>query len=173
MIIEESNFRVAVGVVAEDAVFESRGVATGEVSVHGAPCGGVKRLVVEVHRRVGGLPQRALVGGTMTSAGCDKFKVEVGLSGPISLGEAPSCEGSFGRALVPGLPDEFGDAVVAGLLREAGRGGTLVVDRAAYDPVESSSTAFGVASALLAFVLNLERVEDAEMPVRGKLKEFV
>ncbi|WP_188197808.1 hypothetical protein [Nonomuraea sp. SYSU D8015] len=158
-------------VLAEDEVtaFAGRDVTVAHVPAKPSPLRGVKRASIEFHRRVGGLPQRAMLGGTMTWSGGDELRVEVRTSGRIDLDAAPSYEGALGHPLVPGLPGEFGAAVMAALLAEADQAGTMVVDRAAYDPVESSIVAFGAAAVLLAAVL---RGTDSGTAVRAKLEEF-
>jgi hypothetical protein len=108
----------------------------------------------------------------MTSSRGDRLTVEVRTSGQMALDQSPSYSGSFGHPLIPGLPDEFGAAVMAGLLGEAENAGTLVVDRAAYDLVESSSASFRTAAILLAVVLNLDPSDNAEASVRTKLEEL-
>ncbi|MGP4104487.1 hypothetical protein [Nonomuraea sp. KM90] len=168
MIIEQGNIRVAV-LADEVMALAGREVTVTLVPAKPAARPGVRRASVEFHRRVGGLPQRAMLGGTMTWSGGDALRVEVLTCGRIELDAAPSYAGALGRPLVPGLPAEFCAAVTAGLLAEADQAGTMVVDRAAYDPVESSIVAFRAAAVLLAAVL---LGSDSGTAIRAKLEKF-
>lgn len=172
MIIEHGGLRVSVAAGAWDARFASGHALVGEAPAPAAARPGTKRAAVELHRRVGGLPQRALLGGTMRRSDGDRLTARVLTSGRIALDEAPACPGSFGRPLVPGLPEEFGGAVLAGLLRQARCAGSIVVDRAAYDPVESSAVAFDAAAVVLARVLALPDERDTEAAIRMTLDDL-
>ena len=131
-----------------------------------------RRALVEVHHRVGGNPQRALVGGVLLPAAGDALELEVRLSGSITLGATPSYQGALGRHLVPGLPDEIGGAVEVALFAGIKCAGHFTVDRAAYDEVESSSHIFGVAAGLLALVLAFDSPEAAEAAVQDNLRSW-
>lgn len=110
------------------------------------------RATVEILRHAGGLMPRALVGGAFTPSTDSRLAIEVATSGQNVSG-APTCPSQLGKPLVPGLPDEFALSVIDGLIRRAPQGGRIVVDRAAFDPVESSPLAFELAAELLAVVL--------------------
>ena len=110
------------------------------------------RCVVEILRHGGGLMPRALLGGYYTPGRADELVIEVGVSGSVAAG-TPTCASALARPLVPGLPIEFARSVEAGLLRSALPPGIVVVDRAAFDPVESSPLAFELAAELLAVAL--------------------
>ena len=71
------------------------------------------RGTVEVYRAVGGLPQRALIGGQLRATEDGRSTVQVLLADrPAEDPETPTCPGELGRDLVPGLPSEFAGAVV-------------------------------------------------------------
>jgi hypothetical protein len=110
------------------------------------------RAVVEILRRGGGLMPRALLGATFTPTGSTEMLITVRTSGPNAAGE-PSCVSQLAGDLVPGLPDEFGHAVVEGIAKKALLPGRFEIDRSAFDPVESSPFAFGLAADILAVVL--------------------
>jgi hypothetical protein len=112
------------------------------------------RAVVEIVRHAGGLMPRALLGGAFTpSEGEADLLIEVQTSGEDSTG-TPSCRSRLWTPLIPGLPDEFAQPVVDGFIRRPLPAGRIVVDRAAFDPVESSPLAFELAAELLAIVLH-------------------
>lgn len=112
------------------------------------------RAVVEIVRHGGGLMPRALLGGAFTPSedGADLL-IEVQTSGEDCTGK-PSCKSRLWTLLIPGLPDEFAQSVVDGFIRRPLPAGRIVVDRAAFDPVESSPLAFELAAELLAIVLH-------------------
>lgn len=101
---------------------------------------------------------RALLGAAYTPGGGGELLIEAQTSG-VSTSGNPSCRSQLSRALVPGLPDEFARSVVDGLVRRALPGGRITVDRAAFDPVESSPLAFELAAELLATVLYAASME--------------
>jgi hypothetical protein len=169
MIIEVGNRRAAIHLDVESARYAVDHETRQAECVSGNPLTGEKRAVVEVHHRVGGNPQRALLGALLTPGPTDELDVVVGLSGAITNGATPSCPGSLGRDLVPGLPDEFGSAVIETLSSALQIPGVLAVDRAAYDEVESSSRMFGVAAAVLAAVLGCQSVDQVDDAVRRQL----
>jgi hypothetical protein len=112
------------------------------------------RAVVEIVRHHGGMMPRALLGGAFTpSENKADLLVEVQTSGAGSSGK-PSCKSQLWTPLIPGLPDEFAQSVVDGFIRRPLPAGRVVVDRAAFDPVESSPLAFELAAELLATVLH-------------------
>ncbi|HEU5158122.1 MAG TPA: hypothetical protein VFU43_14085 [Streptosporangiaceae bacterium] len=121
---------------------------------------GRSRVVVEVFRATSGITPRALVGGELALAGRDSLKVRVAQSSSaMTLGAEKTCPSKFAGSLVPGLPSEFAQATLDGLVRVPANwpsGGLLVVDRGAYDEVESSSLAFEIASGLLVLSLLAE-----------------
>lgn len=107
------------------------------------------RLVVEVKQPRGGHNARALLGGELHDA--EQIVLRVAQSSPTGLGAQASCHAQLGRDLVPGLPPEFAGPTLGALdQRIADLGsGEIVIDRAAYDEVDSSPFAFERASILL------------------------
>lgn len=127
------------------------------------------RASVEILRQGGGLMPRALVGGSYTP-GNGELLIEVQSSGEHADGNA-SCVSQLSRSLVPGLPDEFSQSVIDGLVRRPLPSGRILVDRAAFDPVESSPLAFELAAELLASVLYAVSAElDVEQTAREALE---
>jgi hypothetical protein len=111
------------------------------------------RAAVETLRQAGGLRPRALIGGYFTPRPDHSDVVfEVGVSG-VDLNGDPKVVSQLWDPLMLGLPAEFADAVVDGLRRRPLPAGRLVVDRAGYDPVDSSPLAFELSAELLATVL--------------------
>lgn len=156
MIISIGARQASVIVDEPTAVFEP--VASSERSVVAAPsdpAARTARATVEILRQGGGLMPRALVGGAFTPGTDSRLVVGVMTSGPAVSG-SPSCKSQLASPLVPGLPDEFASSVVDGLVRRALPSGRVVVDRAAFDAVESSPMAFELAAELLAIVLATE-----------------
>jgi hypothetical protein len=130
------------------------------------------RCVVEILRHGGGLMPRALLGGHYAPGGSDELTVELGTSGSAVHG-TPTCSSALARLLVPGLPLEFAHSVEAGLLRRPLPPGFVVVDRAAFDPVESSPLAFGLAAELLAVALGAMAAGQAvDDPVRAAVEAW-
>ncbi|HWD03250.1 MAG TPA: hypothetical protein VG674_12445 [Amycolatopsis sp.] len=114
------------------------------------------RATVEILRHFGGLMPRALVGGVFTPWADPLLLIEVMTSGP-GLSSTPTGMSQLAKKrLTPGLADEFAPSVVEGTARRALPGGRVVVDRAAFDAVESSAQAFELAAELLAVVLEAE-----------------
>lgn len=172
MIVELGNRRAAIHLDVEAARYGADHEARQARHLAGSGLTDEKRAVVEVHHRVGGNPQRALLGAVLESGPADELSIRVGLSGTITNGAVPSCPGSLGRDLVPGLPDEFGLAVAEALSFGLHIPGVLTVDRAAYDEVESSRRIFGIAAAVLAVVLNCESAAEVEDAVRKQLESW-
>ncbi len=115
--------------------------------------GSAVRAVVEIHRALGGMIMRALLGGEFTpdpEATTTAFVVPHG--GELTFGASADCASELGRPLVAGLPQDFADAVLLGLSGDASAAlpaGPLCIDRAAVDEVGSSETAFRLAADLL------------------------
>lgn len=115
---------------------------------------------------------RALLGGVYAPGGENELVIEVGTSGPSFAG-APTCASQLWRPLVPGLPEEFALPSVNGLLRIALPPGRVVLDRAAFDPVESSPLAFELAAELLALVLGaMSTGQDIENVTRSAIEAW-
>jgi hypothetical protein len=131
------------------------------------------RAVVEIVRHGGGLMPRALLGGAFTPRedGAELL-IEVQTSGEGGTGK-PSCKSRLWTPLVPGLPGEFVQSVVDGFIRRPTPAGRIVVDRAAFDPVESSTMAFELAAELLAIVLHAMLVgREVEKSARAAIEAW-
>ena len=115
-----------------------------------------RRAVVELAHKVSGNPQHALLGGVWLAREGASLEVLVPTGIPTLPTSDAWCTGPLGRSLIPGLPDEFALAVRATLEAAIPVPGVLTVDRAAYDPVESSPAAFRTAATVLAAVLMAE-----------------
>jgi hypothetical protein len=131
--------------------------AAGQPGPIGAPA---VRTVVELWHNVGGMIQRALLGGefvvggiTGVPAGLVAFTATIG--GPFDTAAPASCASALGRALIAGLPAEFGESVLSGLQTATTQlpVGVLIIDRAGYDAVGSSKRAFRLSAGLLVDVL--------------------
>ena len=115
------------------------------------------RAVVEIKRNLGGMIMRALLGGSYLPGGHQaRYEVCVD-SRPFDSGVAATCDSDLGIALSPGLPADFAHAALSGVMSSAPGlplpAGALRVDRAAYDLMGSSDSAFQQAGALLRQVL--------------------
>ncbi|QKV78283.1 hypothetical protein [Amycolatopsis sp. Hca4] len=111
------------------------------------------RMHVEVLRRFGGLAPRALVGGQFTPGQGDQtqFAVAVATFGLFDADEEPTCTSELWKEpFTVGLPIEFARAVSSALSEGPGLpSGTLAIDRAGFDLVNSSEMIFGQATAVL------------------------
>lgn len=116
------------------------------------------RAVVEVAALTGGVRPRGLIGGSFTPAATDQLALHVHHTGALGFGVPPDCPSLLsGRPLVVGLPAQFAEAAIDGLVRVTCRtslpSGTLTVDRAGHDEVESSQVVFEKAAGILRCVL--------------------
>lgn len=128
------------------------------------------RVLVEILRQGGGMMPRALLGGEFTPSESGELLVELYTSQDVLHGE-PTCISGLSSSLVPGLPEEFAAAVLRALVCENLSSGRLVVDRAAFDPVESSPFVFGLASHLLSVALaSIYNGTDLEADVISELE---
>lgn len=174
MIIDTGNFSIAVETDVPGAQLDGLSHASGGFPTDGTSVDVARRAVVEARRRVGGLPQHALLGGVMhppKSPG--RLHVEVTLTGAMSTDPAtdpPSRSFLLGPELTPGLPQEFGGGALSGLLGSAVRSGFVSIDRGAYHPVESSHVSFSMAGSVLMVVLQTENRADIEARVRTLLE---
>jgi hypothetical protein len=164
MIFEQGPLRISILPEVIDAVLGAADFARVEVPVsRSATCG--QRVVVEIHRRVGGLPQRALIGGSFEPAADGRLSILAGLSGPTTSDRGAACQGNLGRELVRGLPSEFASSVIVGLLQRNLPSGLITIDRGAFDPVESSGVAFTLAASVLAEVVQADSLDGVEQRV--------
>ena len=110
------------------------------------------RMHVEVLRRFGGLAPRALVGGQFVPgrSGQTQFAVAVATFG-LFADDEPTCPSELWKEpFTVGLPSEFARTVASALDEGPGLpAGTLTIDRAGFDLVNSSETIFGQAAAVL------------------------
>lgn len=104
------------------------------------------RMYVEVLRRFGGIAPRALLGAQFVPGQGNRTHINVGVS-TFGMFDAdqPTCPSVlWNQPFTIGLPDEFARAVASSL----GKGpalpaGTLTIDRAGFDLVNSSEMIFG------------------------------
>jgi hypothetical protein len=131
------------------------------------------RAVVEILRQNGGLAPRALVGGIFVpSDGSLTVKVGSARDAPAS---PATCKSQLWRQpFVAGLPEEFAGPVMTGIVRRPRLpSGDLSIDRAGYDPVESSPFAFELAAELLCVVLAAQLAgQDVESAVRDTVASW-
>ena len=111
-----------------------------------------RRAVVEL-RQFSGQAPHALLGGVFHP---DEAGLRVRVAS-TSATHRRTCRSQLRRRrLIPGLPPEFGAAAADGLLRTIELGpGVLTVDRAGYDPVETSQAIVELAAEILGRVLSL------------------
>ena len=121
MIVDEGDVRIAFLRDVPEARYEPTDTASASLPVRsrrplGAGLSGA-RGTVEVYRAVGGLAQRALIGGQLRATEDGRSTVQVLLADrPAEDPETPTCPGELGRDLVPGLPSEFAGAVQSSAL---------------------------------------------------------
>ncbi|UJP40992.1 hypothetical protein [Cellulomonas palmilytica] len=113
---------------------------------------GNARCVVETLRLGGGQMPRALLGGSYAPDLSGRLVIEVETSG-VDIGGDAACASRLSSTLVRGLPLEFALSAQNGLLRSGLGSGLVRIDRAGFDPVESSGLAFELTAELLAVVL--------------------
>lgn len=111
------------------------------------------RMHVEVLRRFGGLAPRALVGGQFVPGQGDQTQFAVALAtfGLFDADDEPTCPSELWKEpFTVGLPSEFARAVASALSEGPGLpAGTLTIDRAGFDLVNSSEIIFAQAAAVL------------------------
>jgi len=129
------------------------------------------RMHVEVLRRFGGIAPRALIGAQFIPGRGTRTQINVGVAafGLFDADGQPTCPGVlWNQPFTIGLPDEFAQAA-AGALGEgpALPAGTLTVDRAGFDLINSSEMIFEQAAAALKTVLAARLSgQDAETAAR-------
>lgn len=169
MIIEEGALRVAVlPDLAEAGSTSFDSAATVDIPVERSGTTG-QRAVVEIHRRIGGLPQRALIGGYFEPSDDGRLAIALELTRFQAVAEGATCPGQFGRNLARGIPGEFAPGVLTGCLQQNLPAGLLRLDRGAFDPVDSSIAAFSFAARVLAEVVQAVGFDDVEPRVRALL----
>ncbi len=135
------------------------------------------RIHVESLRRFGGLTPRALIGGQFVPGPGDRTEISVGVAGfgLFDADDEPTCpSGLWSQPFTIGLPGEFAGPVAKAL----GEGtrlppGTLTIDRAGFDLMNSSEMIFAqtvsVLQAVLAARLGGEDVDEA---ARGVMRAW-
>jgi hypothetical protein len=124
------------------------------------------RAVDELSLTLGGKRLRALLGANFLpdpSVVTTTFEVGTGLQ--LGWGATTSCVSELGSLLVPCLPSDFADAVLDGLCVASASSslpsGTMHVDRAGHEEVDSSAKAVDLAASLLHSVITaLVRKQD-------------
>jgi hypothetical protein len=113
------------------------------------PC----RVLVELRRFHGGLAPHVILGAGYRPGG-DTLIANVATG--VVDGARRTCRSRLGRRkLIPGLPAELAESVVGGLVRSVDLGaGVITVDRAAFDPVETSPLIVELAAEILGKVLS-------------------
>ncbi|WP_414936207.1 hypothetical protein [Amycolatopsis sp. cmx-11-51] len=135
------------------------------------------RLHLEALRRLGGLSPRALIGGQFVPGPGDRTQISVGVAGFGLFGaeDEPTCASRlWNQPFTIGLPSEFARSVA----RTLGEGpqlpsGMLTIDRAGFDPMNSSEMVFAQTASVLQAVL-VARVggEDADEAARAVVRTW-
>jgi hypothetical protein len=115
---------------------------------------GEVRALVEVQRRFGGLAPRALLGGKFVPSRMGRSPIQVGFGSSQEIEHWPSH--LWKKPFVLGLPESFAAAVLHSVATLDGLSfscGTLIIDQAGFDPVESAPPVFGQAAMVLAYAL--------------------
>jgi hypothetical protein len=111
------------------------------------------RMHIEVLRRMGGLAPRALLGGQFVPGQGKEtqFAVAVATFGLFDADEEPTCPSVlWNQPFTVGLPSEFAQAVAGAMSKgPALPAGTLTIDRAGFDLVNSSEMIFEQTTAVL------------------------
>jgi hypothetical protein len=157
--------------VPGEAQYEQEGLLTGRRE--GGPLGRRSgssrevRALVEVQRRFGGLAPRAVLGGKLVTADTDEILVEVVYGSDSGSGFLSS--ELWNKPLTVGLPKSFASAALQAIVsmdNSSLLNGTLLVDRAGFDAVESAEPIFSQAATVLVHVLAaLLRGSDVEKAV--------
>jgi hypothetical protein len=171
MIVEEGAHRVSLSADEQRAAYH--GVSVQLVTISATPKSGpVRRCLVELHHRMSGHPQRALLGATLVPRNRKSLAISIPMSGKLTLGAKTTCPSRLDRRLVPGLPDEFTEAVLEGISLPDLPAGELIVDRAAYDEVASSPFAFRHVAELVAVLLARWGSDQVGEEVRRQMRSW-
>jgi hypothetical protein len=141
---------------SEVAILPSAGDASG------------RRALVELRQFHGGMAPHVLLGGHYVPGGQKLvLRVECGEAGATRR----TCKSRLRlRKLVPGLPSELAESALAGLKRTATLPpGVITVDRAGFDPVETSPMVVELVAELLGWTLSL----DSAMPTEEQLRAWL
>lgn len=172
LIIEVGQISVSLTGDSPQASFESSARASANLHALRHLSVSPTRALVEVYRRVGGIPQRAVIGGSWTGTTANVLEIGVSLSAGSQAHDGAIFPGAFGRDFATGIPDEFGIGVLRGLLDVWPAAGVIEIDRGASDEVESSPVAFELAAGVLAAALGCAQ-EERPSAVRRALRELV
>jgi hypothetical protein len=108
---------------------------------------------VEVLRRFGGIAPRALVGAQFVPGQGNLTQINVGMAsfGLFDADDQPTCPSIlWNQPFTIGLPDEFARAVASALDKGPSLpAGTLTIDRAGFDLINSSEMIFEQVTAAL------------------------
>jgi hypothetical protein len=172
MIVQMGHRLMDFGIHCPGAQYTSHDMRRESLPMLGEPIGATRRAFVEILQRIGGHPQRALLGGTLSPGTNHLLEVVLRVSEDLPLGAAAAYPGAFRHDLVPGLPEEFIERIPGALMAQIARPGVITIDRAAYDEVESSVRGFSLAADLLGLVLSHESLPEAEGAIRQRLTEW-
>lgn len=173
MMVVKIGYRwAAVGIDRPLARYVSRDVRKNSLPVPGESVRTERRACVEIFQGVGGNPRSALIGGALAPSTAPRLEVQLHVSELRPTGATTTCPGAFGHDLVPGLAEEFIEWIPGALMAQIARPGTVTIDRAAYDEVESSVHGFSIAADLLGLVLSYESLAEAEGAIRQRLTEW-
>ncbi|MEU7477366.1 hypothetical protein AB0A63_15360 [Lentzea sp. NPDC042327] len=136
-------------------------------------------VTVELLRRFGGVAPRALLGATYTPLGAEAsagvLEVRVPRAATSAGGEITCASRLWKNPFEVGLPEDFPEGALKGVLSGGAElpAGTLVVDQAGFDEMNSSAFAFEQAGALLRRVLSASmRGEDVEAVVVRTMQKW-
>lgn len=111
--------------------------------------------LVEVQRRFGGLAPRALLGGSLMVANTSELVIRVAYG---DKDDSRYCSSElWNEQFTVGLPESFASAALQALLNRDDAlipCGSLVIEQAGFDPIESARPVFAQAAITLAHVLD-------------------
>ena len=144
----------AVSVTSDEptAVFQATAMRTVEL-IPKREHSETRRALVELRRFQGGLAPHALLGGEYVPGG-EVVVIRVGEGHPDGR---RTCRVKLGgRKMIPGLPSDLMESALGGLARTLElAAGVVSIDRAAFDPVDTSPLAVELTAELLGRALSL------------------
>ena len=168
MIVELGSRAVFITRDESTARYEAITVREMKLPTTGDP-GEARRALVELRRFHGGTAPHALLGAEYVPGG-ETLVVRL-LEGTPRKRRRTCCVQLSGRKLCPGVPSELVEPALSGLARTLDVGpGRVTVDRAAFDPVETSPLSVELTAELLGRVLSLECEAPTEAQLRGWLE---
>ena len=114
----------------------------------------LRSATVDIFRAVGGVPERALLGGINTPTDVLRIAVNVPTSGRFLMRPGKAGRALLRGDLVPGLPDVLARPVLVGLLSHSTGSGDMTVTSAGYDIEKSSYSAFVTGARVLSIALH-------------------